>query len=218
MPGVIKYQMIGTVGTDTNVSWHLFVATGQAPTQAQADAAANAAHTAWVTNLAPLCGGHVSLTQVKVTDLSDPSGPVGINNTAAAGTRTGSQAPSAPVSMLVNGTIQRRYRGGKPRVYVPAGLSGDFASPQQWNTTFLTAFNNGWNSFTASINSSLSWASPPAHDVNIAYFKGHHWVGDSTTGWKKVPDPYPGGPHVDPILAWTFNALIGTQRRRVRPG
>jgi hypothetical protein len=64
----------------------------------------------------------------------------------------------------------------------------------------------------------LSWASPSAHTVNVAYFKGHHWVGTDETGHKKVPDPYPGGPHVDPIIAWSANPLIGTQRRRVRPG
>jgi hypothetical protein len=209
---------MNTIGSDTNVSWHLFMQTGAPPTQAQADSAANAAHTAWVTNLAPLTSTNFSLTQVTVTDLSDPSGPVGINSTAAPGTRAGSAGLSAPVSMLVNMKIQRRYRGGKPRIYVPAGLSADMATPQTWGATFLTQFHDGWLAFSSAIGSSLSWASGGAQTVNVAYFKGHKWVGDDETGHKKVPLPYPGGPHVDPILAWAFNPLIGTQRRRVRPG
>src|SRR5215471_12987874 len=187
VPGCLKHQFFNTVGSDTNVSWHLFWDAGAAPTQAQASAAADAAHNAWIAHLAPLIGTTMSLTQVKVTDLSDPAGPVGINGTAAAGTRTGSAPLSAPVSVLVNGT-------------------------------FLTAFETGWDSFIGVLGSSMNWAVPSAASINIAYFKGHHWTGTDETGHKKIPDPYPGGPHKDAIIAWKPNPLIGTQRRRVRPG
>src|SRR5215471_19272984 len=82
VPGCLKHQFFNTVGSDTNVSWHLFWDAGAAPTQAQASAAADAAHNAWIAHLAPLIGTTMSLTQVKVTDLSDPAGPVGINGAA----------------------------------------------------------------------------------------------------------------------------------------
>jgi len=92
------------------------------------------------------------------------------------------------------------------------------STPQQWNSTFLTAFETGWDSFIGVLGSSMNWAVPSAASINIAYFKGHHWTGTDETGHKKIPDPYPGGPHKDAIIAWKPNPLIGTQRRRVRPG
>jgi len=218
VPGVLKYRFVNTVGSDTNVSWHIFMKTTTSPTQAQASQAAADAHTAWVANIAPLTGAQISLTEIVVTDLTSSSAEVGTWAGASPGTRTGSGPLSAPVSALINSTVHRRYRGGKPRAYIPCGLQGDMSTPQQWSSTFVAAVTNGWNAMAAQLATGLTWASPAAVTVNVAYFQGHEWKGVPPGPYWKVPLPFPGGPHVDVLTGAACNPLIGTQRRRVRPG
>jgi hypothetical protein len=195
----------------------MFWQTTVSPTAAQAANAATAAADAWNTHLAPFHSTAITLTEVTLTDLTSSSAEMGTWSGAHAGTRVG-QPTSAPVSTLVNMTVHRRYRGGKPRIYVPAGAVADFATPQTWTPTFLSGFGTAFETFLQSVIAGMPFASPAATLVNVAYWQGHHWVPPDSTPSKKVPLPYPGGPHVDVITGFRYNPLIGTQRRRIRPG
>jgi hypothetical protein len=217
VPGVIKYLFFHHVGSDTNVSSHLYMQTGVAPTPAQAQAAADAAHNAYVTSCLSLLEASYTLTQVKVTDLSSASGPIGVNTTSAAGTRTG-LSNAASVCVLMNIPVARRYRGGKPRVYWPWGVNADLVTPQTWSTAFLTACATAWNAFGNALVSSLSSWAPTAGICTVSYIAGHDWKSDQNGNYHRVPI-YRSPPLVDRLAA---NALFpptpGSQRARLRPG
>jgi hypothetical protein len=75
-------------------------------------------------HLLPLFSTQVTATEVMVTDLTSTSGARGIAPSRQVGTRPG-LPNGAAVAALINFRVARRYRGGKPRVYVPFFVSAD---------------------------------------------------------------------------------------------
>lgn len=217
VPGVLKYRFFHVIGADTNATAHLFLRTVTPPTQAQAQSAADAASSAWATNFAPLMAIQWSLREVTVTDLSSATGPVGINTTTHAGSRA-TPANPAGLCAILNIPVPRRYRGGKPRVYWPFGVSTDLATPQTWSTAFLTSANNAWVAFATAVIANLTTWAPSAGLVSVSYYSGHQWLPDQNGNYHRVPTPR-ATPLVDVVTAnATFNTVLGSQRRRVRPG
>jgi hypothetical protein len=107
---------------------------------------------------------------------------------------------TAETAVLVNFTIARRYRGGKPRVYWPAGVSAQLNNPVSWQSTFVSAFRTAFNAFLNGVTSGIT--PPPAVDYlcSVSYH----------TGGALRPTPV-----VDKVLDWEVNAIPGSQRRRM---
>lgn len=217
VPGVIKTRLIHTTGSNTNTGWHLYWHTTTPPTQAQVTNHASVVATNWGSYLAPHHETTTALTEVTATDLSSSTGPVGIWSGNKPGTETGGMLP-ANVCLLGNFAISRRYRGGKPRVYIPAMTTTDLQDEKHWIIASLSSFQVSWNGFMAAIKSDLqSWAPSAAH-CNVSYWSGGSWVTNPSGRPIWRPTPRPGGPLIDAVTAVTFNPIIGSQRRRLRPG
>jgi hypothetical protein len=216
VPGVLKIHHGMTVGGDTSTGFHLYASYGPAPpSQANLDALCAQVVSGYSTFLAPHAHLDTILTSVTATDLSSPSAAIASLATSAPGGLGGDTLP-ASLAMLVNFRIHRRYRGGKPRVYVPTGAGGDLATPQTWASTFLTAFQTSWNNHITTILTSINSFGTGAGIVNVSYYLDGQWKPTTSGGYVRIPTPR-DVPVVDPIIAQTCSNVVGQQRRRVRP-
>lgn len=196
---VVRVKMVSSIGTDIDAESRLFFTyTGGPPTGPDLTSLATAIRSAWSTNLASLYPSGFGLQAVHVLDLDSTSGLEGVNTTAVSGTRTGSALPAGS-AMLINGKIARRYRGGKPRVYIPFGVTSDLSTPSQWGGTWLS---NVTSSFTAFITAVKALSEPSialSDNVNVSYYLN------------KILRTTPAQ---DAIISWTANPIPGSQRRR----
>lgn len=207
--------MVFTIGSDTTTGFHVYLSTfGSAATNQQLIDLTNAAASAWANNMLIHQHPTTILTHVRATDLSSDTGGDELLATAGAGVGTGGMLP-ANACYLVNMTVNRRYRGGKPRAYIPIGLDTDLQDPQTWKPASLTSMNTAWLNWIGAVIASLRVGHPGADQVNVSYYKGHKWVPDGNDGYIKKP-LLREVPQVDLITSSTGNTRLGSQRRRVR--
>jgi len=212
--GVIRVRLIHQVSEDTDAesSLHWAYSSGT-PSQANLAALASAVGTSWSNNLRGQFASVVQLREVICIDLANPSNPPGIANPAVQA-NGGAAELTAETCVLVNLVIQRRYKGGHPRVYMPPPVAASLQDAQTWTTAFTSAFQTAWNGFVSTIT---AYAGPPTLTglVNVSYYSGHTWHQNTATGnWKKV-NTQRGTPLVDPITASVLNPKPGSQRRRM---
>jgi hypothetical protein len=183
-----------------NASSHVFFHTTSGPVS-NADLITIAAlvSTQWNTNLAADTPNTTILRQVEAEDLGNPSTVPGLWS----GSRPGSYpttGQSAEVATLVNFVIARRYRGGKPRVYLPMGVSAQLSSPVQWQSTYTSAVTAHWANFQTAIRSGSPSSATLDKQVNVSYY-AHHALR--------------GSPVVDDILSASASPIPASQRRRM---
>ena len=212
--GVVKVQLVHKVGEDTNAICSLhFGYSGSGATVAGLNALASAIGTAWGSSGLPT-GVHqqVTLETVNCLDAQNPSNPGGSASPNVPGTVTGDML-TAETCLLLNLHINRRYRGGKPRVYLPYGQPTQLQDMQTWTTGALSFFTTHWTTF---INSILAFGGPPVltSQVSVSYTSGSTWHQKPNGSWVEVMTPR-ATPIVDPVTGWTFNAKPGSQRRRM---
>lgn len=138
-------------------------------------------------------------TEVINTDLSSDTANVGVSSTPTAGAMAGSEL-SAQASLMINFTISRRYRGGKPRIYLPAGTSPGLATQSTWSSTYR--YDLG-----------LAWASMKSH------VEGQTFGSLITTSFGCVSYRTGGAARVvpifEPFVGYAINGVVRTQRRRL---
>ena len=177
---------------------------------------------AWTTNLAPMTSTAISLVSCTAQDMSSTSAAIGVDTTAVPGTRAGIELPMNSC-VLINHSIGRRYRGGKPRTYLPAGQDGDTTDGRHWTSTFLTAMGPAWSAFIGALAGNKGGLTNVAQ-LNVSRYHGFTPVQNPITGrWKNVPKVRVDvngkfAPVVDQVIGATINPVIGNQRRRLRSG
>lgn len=213
--GVLRLKLIFSVGSDLTTGFHQYLAYGTVPpTASQLVTMCGSIAGSWNSFLSPMTETATILTSVDAVDLSAPDAAVGLWTGSHPGTRAGSALP-AQAALLLNWPILRRYRGGKPRIYIPAGVASDLASPQTWSGTFLTAYATAWNSFESAVAAAInSWGSG-AKLVNVSYYLGGEWKQDHLGNYRRIPTPR-DTPKVDEIVGANFAPTVATQRRRAR--
>jgi hypothetical protein len=166
-------------------------------------------------HLLPLFSTQVNTAEVMVTDLSDHEyGARGIVSSQRVGTRPG-LPNGAAVAALINFKVARRYRGGKPRVYVPFFVSSDLTPGLTWSATALDEGTAGWGAFMDGMLTDTPSTLTVVDQVNVSYYEGFEVVTDLRTGRSRnVSRLRPGGPAVDKITRWSINPKLGSQRGR----
>jgi hypothetical protein len=200
VPNVVRVNFHFTIGTNTNVHSHIYLdaSTGDV-TQATLDPTAAAIATLWSTNLKPWHHGTVSLTEVEVDDLGTPGNIPGSAVGPGAGSRSG-DTPFADVAVLMNFKVAARYRGGKPRAYMPLLNAGDLQDNSHWNATILGNLQTAWRTFITGCEGLSGSTIGPAFHCSVRYI---HAGAPLTT------------PVVDPVVQSTCNPIPGSQRRRL---
>lgn len=213
-PGVLRTQINFTLQSDNTALSRIFIKyTGTAPTPAQAAAFAVAVGTAWNTNMSSLMNSSYFQTGVAIEDLSSATGAIGSDSTQHAGTRAGNTLP-ASACLMVQFLIARRYRGGKPKIFLPLGMSQDLATGPQWSGTFLGAVQTGWNAFIAAVIAAGWTGAGTLSQVNVSYFSGFTVVTNPITHRARNVPTLRGTPTVDPVLSPAFEIGVASQRRR----
>lgn len=185
---------------------------GAAPTAANCAALAGGIGTAWESDISGLISGEWSLTEVDVEDIASDVGLSGNNTTSHAGARTGTTLP-AQVAANVEFNIARRYRGGKPRMYWPAGTDADLNDPAHWTSGFITSLNTDTASFFTAIAALSIGAMGTLAHVNLSYYQSFTNVTNSSGRTRAAPK-YRTVALVDTITGYSAKGLLGSQRRR----
>lgn len=210
---VIRIALRHQWNDNTDVLSRFFLSyTGTAPTVAQLDTYASTVGTAWGTDLKGLAPPAVVLQDVTIEDLTSNTAAVGFASSVVAGTRTGG-ALSPGDAAIMKYQIGRRYRGGHPRGYWPFGTDSDVGSSSLWTGAFTASFLGSWNSFVNTIIAG-GWtgAGTLAH-VNVSYYAGFTNVLYPSGRYRAVPTRR-AAPVVDPVVQYSVNPRVGSQRRR----
>ena len=214
--GVVRFRMghvIDNAGPYT--SGFDLSYTGSGLTPAQLAACAGVVANAWSTDLAGACGTWVTLTSVVAVDLQNPSTPEGVVAVSHAGTRTGGgllTSTATCLSFLPN----RRYRGSRPKTFLPAGVYSDLLSQQHWSSTWITDIENAWGLFIAAIIANSPSGVTLGAQVYVSYI-GRPYTVVSNAG--KTRSHSVGTP-VDPpgvysVLSVVANPKVASQRKRL---
>lgn len=181
--------------------------------QALAAAVYEALQDNWVNQ--PVTDANLTIIGCDATDLSSGSAPHGTYSESSSGGGTG-QSP-AQTAALISWLINRRYRGGKPRTYLPGPVAQDYATPGTWDAGVLAAVLATANALRTAVPATSFPNIGNVHLVNVSYYSGFHSVQNPVTlRWKNIPT-LRVIPTVDIIVGNLQPATIATQRRRVRP-
>lgn len=187
--------------------------TGGPPDTAQLTSMAGACQGAWATHLAALLASTYELETVTVVDLANPSVSPGFNGSAVIGTRSGTPPPLS-IAALINFGVNRRYRGSKPKIWLPYGVDGDVASPSQWSSSFVSALDAAWSDFTTELESYSGGGGTLTGQVAVSYFSGKTTNPNPTGRARFVPTPR-GTPLVMLVDSVLTRVTPGSQRRRL---
>jgi hypothetical protein len=214
VPGVIKCQLTCTIGNDTNAMCRFYIRyAATAPTPAQLTTFAAAIATAWAANMPITYPPASSLTGVFCEDLTTSSSAIGAWSGSVIGTNGGGIIPNAAAAMM-QFLIARRYRGGKPKVFLPIGAASDIGVGGVWLPAFITAATAAFQTFMAAVIAAAWPGAGLVQQASVSYYNGFNPVQNPITGrWRNVPR-LRLAPLIDDIIGIVMEAGIASQRRR----
>lgn len=169
---------------------------------------------AFTADLAPVMSPNLSYSTVLIEDLSSPiSAAAESAFTGLVGTEVGADIPAATTA-LINYEISRRYRGGKPKNFVPFGTGADLLTDQTWEVASADGFLGAWLDFFAVAGDNPWPGAGVISPVNISYYTGFTAVENPITHrYRNVPNMRVT-PLVDLITAVTISGRPHFQTRR----
>lgn len=217
--GVVRFRMHFEPGPDLHVYSSLQMAyTGAGASTPGLVTLAGDVRTQFSAHLASLLYSGDALFDVEAYDLQFPATPLGQDSTVVVGTRAGTQVPNNCTAGIFF-EPNRRYRGSKPKIFLPFGVQGDLASPTIWTAPFVTALGSGWNAFIAGLTGAAATGYTLGNQVAVSYFSGSTSL---TTGspphqrGRTIPTPR-ATPLVQGIVSVNPVNVLYSQRRRLRP-
>lgn len=174
--------------------------------------------TAWGAHLKAYQTDAGALATVTCEDLSDAEGAVATTSPAIVGTRSGSPLP-AQCAATVGFFIRRKYRGGKPKIFLPIGATADQADGATWGDTFITDLTAAFGAFIVAVLATSGLGVTLQNHVSISYYDGYN---TTTPPWRgpgyKYPPKLRASPVQDIVTGYLVADKIGSQRRRRNAG
>ena len=124
--------------------------TGTGLTSAQLAAVAGDVAAQYATDMVSLFAAGYVLTSVTCSDLQNPATVEGSVAVSTPGTRAGTTMTDG-ICVALAFLPNRKYRGARPKIYLPAGVQADLLTGQHWQSTLTSAVETQWNAFTADI-------------------------------------------------------------------
>lgn len=209
----IKVDLLGTIqGSVWSNTIHFQGETGLgSPTSGHLSTFCDSVAAAWTTNIAPLCNPLTLLTDVNATILTSRTSPQFRSHLASAapGTNTGASLPNS-LAVCISWSINRRYRGGHGRIYVPAGNTDDITNGRTLAATFQTQCNTAAPAFLGQLQGT-TLNSVPLQVIVLSYYES---VADpdnpphNMTILRQVPQPFP-------VTSARVRTRFDSQRRRL---
>jgi len=214
VPAVLECVLNYTDGIDLNAINRLFVTyTGSVPTGPDLVDLAGQIGTAWVSAFQDYLVTDISFSRVVLTDLTSPTSARGEASGFGPGVNGGAYL-GAGTAFLINAQIGRRYRGGKPRSYIPGLDQAALSNPQTWGDATVAALTDAMTGFTSSMEGMASGGCVLAQTVNVSYYSGFLAVENPITlRYRNVPQVR-DTPVVDVITGYVGSAKVASQRRR----
>lgn len=215
VPNVLRADFPFSVGEDVMALNRVFISyTGTAPTDATCVSLATTLSGIWSGEMKVYSVSDVAYLGCTLTDLTSPTAGQGSFTTSVEGTYDESLW-AAGVAFLASMKIARRYRGGKPRTYLPVGAYALMQDAQTWTSTFVGEMQAVLDQIISDISVTSDAGCALGTLVNVSYYEG--FVSSQnpiTLRWRTIPKQRVGGPVVDPVTAWVAEARFGSQRRR----
>lgn len=186
--------------------------TGTAPTAANCSTLASHIATAWGNELASLVHQSWTLTEVDVQDISSLTGASGNWTGSSGGSESGAECPANAAQNIEFG-ITRRYRGGKPRMYLPPSGAANLQDASHWTSAQQSALQTNIAAFFAAITGTAVGGMGTMSHVNLSYYSGFKNITNSSGRTRAVPQ-YRDTALVDPVTNYIVRTLVGSQRRR----
>ena len=121
--------------------------------------------------MATVLSNQHTLTNVRVTDMTTLASPDAGYVASVVGT-----SPNAPVdiaeALLVKFVVNRRYRGGKPKVYLAGFPAIDKLNDFEWTTGICASAVAQWIDFIAAIKATGGLGIDLANQVNVSFYEG----------------------------------------------
>lgn len=185
---------------------------GAAPTAGNCITLAGDIAAAWATHLAPSIHQEYVLSEVDVIDIASHAGASGQWNGSNAGGDTSAAIP-ANCCVNIEYNIARRYRGGKPRMFMPPTGTDGMSTQDKWSSTYVNSVSTAVAAFFTQIEALSIGAMGALAHVNLSYYSGFTNVTNSSGRTRAVPK-YRDTALVDSISGYAAKAVIGSQRRR----
>ena len=212
VPNVVKIIVNGLTGAAIDRVWNNILHasySGAVPSESILSSIAQQIWNAWVdTGPIVLQTADTSLNSVEVIDLSSDTAASGFYDDGgepAIGTNGEDPLP-AQVCTLISYDQSRRYRGGHPRTYLNAGGDGNLLTMNQWNSGYITDVLSAWGDVMTGLSTASSGGFSLTGMVCVSYVDRE--VNPVAPYRRTVP-------LVEPILGFTPDELVATQRRRV---
>lgn len=186
---------------------------GSAPTAANCVTLADDVAAAWNTELAGQVNTTIALTEVDVLDIATDSGSSGQWSGSNAGTLSGTNLPMQ-VAVNIEYDIARRYRGGKPRMYLPPPTTTQQQTPTTWSTTYTSGTNTAVAAFFATLEALSIGSMGTISHVSVSYYKGYQNIEIPDTRAYAKPLYRTPTAVSDIVEGYSTKILMGSQRRR----
>lgn len=212
---VVRIDNHFKVDADTNAMWRVFYSYSGALSFTDAFTWCSAIFNAWGAggSFKALTSATTTQYRAELTDLTSTTAAQAIINGSVTGTAGGSALP-AGTALVISFEIGRRYRGGKPRIYLPGIPLANLNTSQTWAPSTLTNFLNAYNVWAAAVVAGAPVAVGTPVPVNVSYFQGFTNVTFPSGRIRPVPKLRSGGPITDIISAGRVNPNVASQRRR----
>lgn len=173
------------------------------------------------TTLAPLFSAVFTLIEIDVLDITTPMGAGSTITYSDPGVRSGNTL-SDNCATNVEFQIATRYRGGKPRMYLPPGVSTDLVSASQYESSFVSTVKTNVQDFFSSLTAYTHGGLTGLSHVLLSYYDGvdKNTPSDTPPGtWRgpgyKYPPAYRSPTAVSfPVTGYDPKQTVGSQRRR----
>jgi len=215
VPGVIRFRFHFNFGSNYRGGFGLFWRyNGSPPGGADMDNLCAGLAGIWNNNFSSFLTSAYTLIQVSGIDLSSATGAAGEKNVSWQGTDSNTSLP-IDSCVLVNFGIDRHYRGGKPRVYLPLGTVSSMADNHSWTSSFTGAVLAAWEQLVTQFTGFESNLVTMGAHCNVGYYSGFTVVTDPITGRSRNVPKKLAVPNNDPVTGYSVPTPIASQRRRV---
>lgn len=189
--------------------------TGSAPTNTNLDNLANDLSGQWGLLIAPNVHNNLTLTGITITDLTSPTSAVGIWTGTVGGTGTSGAILGAGSAVRINRKIARRYRGGRPGVFLPLTSSAYLVGPQTLTGAYIAAIQTAWTDLESEMTSlAVTYWATSAQSVSVSYYEGSEPFTTPSGRVRNIPKLRVGGPVVDTLVEIAVLDRVASQRRR----
>ena len=212
VPNVIRVTVKQSYGDDVDILNRCYFSWSGSTTQVSLGLMATGLAAAWHAHIALYQYTGLNLVSVECVDLTSDSAPLAYYEPGTSGQNAGTNLPAGSAAVL-QFEINRRYRGGKPKMFLSGINAGQMQTPQTLTAAAIADFITGWLAFVLAALVTWGGLTTLVSQVNVSYYEGFtNTVGP--TGRARVKPTLRMVPVVDLIVGVNVNPSIASQRRR----